>query len=267
MSTRIFSPISGSVWRNEREYANLRVIILGATSAIAEATARLYAGEGADLLLVGRQADKLSAIAADLRIRGARRAETAVCDLAQTGDAEAVFGGFVQQLGGVDHILLAYGILGDQAAAERDPSVAEEIVRINFNSAAAWSLAAASELERQGHGSLVVIGSVAGDRGRRANFVYGAAKAGLAALVEGIAHRFADKGPRAVIVKPGPTITPMTEGFDRKGLLWATAPQVAVVVRRAASRGGPVVYAPWFWRYIMLIIRMMPARIFNRMNI
>ncbi|WFU12172.1 SDR family NAD(P)-dependent oxidoreductase (plasmid) [Rhizobium sp. CB3090] len=246
----------------------MRLIILGATSAIAEATARLYAAEGADILLVGRQTERLSATAADLKMRGAHSAEIAILDLAQTpGGVDEIFRNLVRQLGGADHVLIAYGILGEQADAERDLSIAEEIVRINFNSAAAWCLAAATFLEEQGRGSLIVLGSVAGDRGRRANFVYGAAKAGLAALVEGISHRFADRGPRAVIVKPGPTITPMTEQFDRKGLLWASASQVAAVVRRAADRGGPVVYAPWFWRYIMLIIRAMPARVFNRMNI
>jgi decaprenylphospho-beta-D-erythro-pentofuranosid-2-ulose 2-reductase len=120
-------------------------------------------------------------------------------------------------------------------------------------------LAAAEMLEQQGSGSMVVLGSVAGDRGRRANFVYGAAKSGLATLVEGIAHRFGRKGPRAIIVKPGPVITPMTEGFaSRKGLMWATPEVVAATVRRAAERAGPVVYAPWFWRWIMLIIRFLP---------
>ena len=115
---------------------------------------------------------------------------------------------------------------------------------------------------------MVVLGSVAGDRGRGANFVYGAAKAGLATLIEGIAHRFAGSGPRAVIVKPGPVITPMTAGFaSRKGLMWATPETVGLIVRRAADRGGPVVYAPWFWRWIMLIIRFLPAPIFNRLDI
>jgi len=244
------------------------VIILGATSAIAEATARLYAGEGAELLLVGRQPERLAAIADDLKLRGAARAETAIRELAECRDAAAAFAGFVAQLGGVDHVLLAYGILGDQLAAERDPAAARTSFEVNFTSAASWVLAAAEALERQGQGSLVVLGSVAGDRGRRANFVYGAAKAGLATLVEGIAHRFAASGPRAVIVKPGPVVTPMTEGFaNRKGLLWATPETVAAIVRRAADRGGPVVYAPWFWRWIMLIIRLLPARIFNRLDI
>ena len=246
----------------------MKVIILGATSAIAEATARLYASEGAELLLVGRHEERLAVIAADLRLRGAPRAETAICDLAEAGNAAAAFAGFVAALGGVDHVLLAYGILGDQKTAERDLAAADASLKVNFTSTAAWALAAAAVLESQSRGSLVVLGSVAGDRGRRANFIYGAAKAGLATLVQGIAHRFAGSGPRAVIVKPGPVVTPMTEGFmNRKGLMWATPETVAGVVRRAADRGAPVVYAPWFWRWIMLIIRLLPTRIFNRLDI
>jgi decaprenylphospho-beta-D-erythro-pentofuranosid-2-ulose 2-reductase len=246
----------------------MRVIVLGATSAIAEAAARLYAAEGAELLLVGRRGERLAALAADLMLRGAARAETAACDLAQSGDAAAAFAGFVAALGGVDHVLLAYGTLGDQKAAEADLAAAAASLQVNFASAASWALAAADVLEKQGRGSLVVIGSVAGDRGRRANYIYGAAKSGLAALVEGIAHRFAVSGPRAVIVKPGPTVTPMTEGFaSRKGLTWATPERVAAIVRRAADKGGPVVYAPWFWRWIMLAIRLLPAPIFNRLDI
>jgi decaprenylphospho-beta-D-erythro-pentofuranosid-2-ulose 2-reductase len=172
----------------------MKVIILGATSAIAEATARLYAAESAELLLVGRQGERLAAIADDLRLRGAVRADTAVRDLADAGDAAVIFAGFVETLGGVDHVLLAYGTLGDQKIAERDLAAAERNLQVNFTSAAAWALAAADGLEQQGRGSLIVLGSVAGDRGRRANFVYGAAKAGLATLVEGIAHRFCGKG-------------------------------------------------------------------------
>ncbi len=245
----------------------MRVIILGATSAIAACTARLYAKEGASLLLVGRDENRLSQMAADLKARGAERVEIAINDLASETDVVARLSAFVDQLGGVDHVLLAYGILGDQSAAERDLASAEEILRVNFNSAAAWSLAAASVLEQQGRGSLVVIGSVAGDRGRRANFIYGAAKAGLETLIEGIAHRFADKGPRAVLIKPGPTITPMTDGMNRKGLLWATPETIAAITHARAYRGSSIAYAPGFWRYIMLIIRNLPGAIFNRMDI
>jgi decaprenylphospho-beta-D-erythro-pentofuranosid-2-ulose 2-reductase len=247
--------------------SQLRVIILGATSGIAEATARLYAEEGAELLLIGRHADRLSEIASDLRLRGAARAEIAIANLASIEDAVSAFEGFAATLGGVDHILLAYGVLGDQAVAAKDPRAADRTIVVNFNSAAAWCLAAANILEAQRHGSLVVLGSVAGDRGRRANFVYGAAKAGLAVLVEGIAHRFAGKGPRAVIVKPGPTTTAMTEGMNRKGILWSKPERVAIIVRRAADQDNPVVYAPGFWRFIMLVIRFLPASIYNRLDI
>lgn len=245
----------------------MRVIILGATSAIAEATARLYAQEGADLLLVGRQKDKLAAIADDLKVRGAARVETALHDLVGPGDVRSVLAEFIGRLGGMDHVLIAYGVLGDQNEAERSMVATEEILDVNFNSVAAWCLAVADVLERQARGSLIVLGSVAGDRGRRGNYVYGAAKAGLAALVEGISHRFANNGPRAAIVKPGPTISPMTDGMNRKGVLWATPEQIAKVVRRAAESNGPVFYAPARWRLIMLIIRNLPTAIFNRMSI
>lgn len=245
----------------------MRLIILGATSAIAAATARLYAADGASILLVGRDETRLGQTATDLRSRGAERVEIALYNLAEPADAARDLGQFAGQLGGVDHILLAYGTLGDQGDTERDLAAAENSLRVNFNSAVAWSLAAANLLESQGRGSLVVIGSVAGDRGRRANFIYGASKAGLAALIEGISHRFADKGPRAVLIKPGPTITPMTDGMTRKGALWAKPEQIAAIIYARAKRGGPVAYAPGFWRYIMAIIRNLPSTIFNRMDI
>ncbi len=243
-----------------------RVIMLGAASAVAAATARLYAAEGAALLLVARNAERLDILAADLALRGAASVKTAICDLGNLAAAQvyAVFDQCVAQLGGVDHIVLAYGVLGDQAEAEHDPAIAGEIIRTNFASAALWCLAAAAVLERQKKGALVVLGSVAGDRGRRSNYIYGATKSGLAVLVQGIAHRFGPNGPRAVIVKPGPIDTPMTQGMTKGGPLWASAESVAAIVRRAAERGGVVVYAPARWRWIMLIIRALPGAVFNR---
>jgi decaprenylphospho-beta-D-erythro-pentofuranosid-2-ulose 2-reductase len=243
-----------------------RVIILGATSAVAEATARLFAAEGASLLLVGRRGDRMEAIASDLKLRGAARTEIAVCDLAACppGEVSAMFDGFVSQLGGFDRVLVAYGVLGEQHVAEQDSRAAEEVVRTNFTSPALWILEAAKLLEGQGFGALVVLGSVAGDRGRRSNYVYGATKAALATLVEGVAHRFGPRGPRAVIVKPGPIDTPMTAGMKKGGPMWTTAEAVAVIVRRSFDHGGLVVYAPARWRLIMFIIRNLPTAIFNR---
>ena len=244
----------------------LRVIILGATSAVAEATARLYAADGAILLLVGRRADRLEAVAADLRRRGAPRVEVAARDLAASpaGEVAGVFTDFVTQLGGLDHVLVAYGVLGLQAEAEADGRAAAEVFQTNFTSTALWILEAARHLEQRGSGALVVLGSVAGDRGRRSNYVYGATKAGLAVLVQGVAHRFGPHGPRAVIVKPGPIDTPMTAGMKKGSPMWTTAEAVAAIVRRSADRGGSVAYAPARWRLIMFMIRSLPGAIFNR---
>jgi decaprenylphospho-beta-D-erythro-pentofuranosid-2-ulose 2-reductase len=243
----------------------LHVLILGAGSGIAQETARLYAGEGAIIGLAGRNVGRLAAIADDLKVRGASRVESFDVDFT-SADVSTVLAAMSDKIGGLDHVIIAYGVLGDQAIAEHDLIAAQSIIDVNFRSAAAWTLAAADVLERQGRGSLVVLGSVAGDRGRRSNYIYGAAKAGLATLVEGISHRFRGTGPRAVIVKPGPTDTAMTAGMPKGGPLWATPEAVARIVRRSADHGGPVVYAPARWRLIMAIIRMIPTTVFNKMN-
>lgn len=242
------------------------VIILGATSAMAEATARLYAKEGARLMLVGRRGERLADIAQDLRARGAAQVETEALDLARPEDAGARLAALAGRIGGVDDVLVFYGILGDQARAEGDLAHAREILDVNFTSTAAWCLAAAGLLEAQRRGALVVVGSVAGDRGRQSNYVYGAAKAGLGVLVQGIAHRLALRGgkARAVLVKPGFVDTPMTGHLAKGGPLWAKPDAIAQVVRRAADKGGAVVYAPWFWRFILLIIRLLPEPVFHK---
>jgi decaprenylphospho-beta-D-erythro-pentofuranosid-2-ulose 2-reductase len=240
-----------------------RVIVLGALSAVGEAVCRLYAAEGASLLLAGRDQQRLDEVAEDLRIRGAADVQTAAMDLDAVSPAET-FPALAARLGGVDHVLIAYGVLGDQALAETDEPHARGVLSTNFLSPALWCLAAAAVLERQKSGALIVIGSVAGDRGRASNYVYGAAKGGLGVLLQGLAHRLAGSGARAVIVKPGFIDTPMTAHLPKGGLLWAKPEAVARVIRRAADRGGPVVYAPLFWRLILLIIRVVPAPILHK---
>ncbi len=243
--------------------SNPRVIILGALSAIAEATAREWARQGAELLLVGRDAARLEAIAADLRARGGA-AQTAVADLAD-GEIEQTFAALAARLGEVDIVLIAYGALGEQARAEKDALEAQRLLAVNFTSAARWCLAAADLFEAKGHGTLIVLGSVAGDRGRGSNYIYGAAKGGLGILVQGIAHRLARGGARTVLVKPGFVDTPMTASIEKKGPLWAQPAAIArIIVKAGEGKTGPVVYAPWFWRWIMLVVRFMPARVFYR---
>jgi short-subunit dehydrogenase len=243
-----------------------RIAILGAASAIAEAAARLWAVDGARFALVGRNSDRLQAIAADLKARGAAQAEAVVADCA-AADAEAVLERIAGVLGGLDVVLAAYGVLGDQARLDRDADAAQVVMQTNFISATGWCLAAANRFERQRSGSLVVIGSVAGDRGRASNYVYGASKAGLGVLVEGLAHRLAKSGARAVLIKPGFVDTPMTAAVIEKGPLWASPEAVAKVIVAAADRGGPVVYAPWFWRGIMFVVRNVPSAIFHKTNL
>jgi decaprenylphospho-beta-D-erythro-pentofuranosid-2-ulose 2-reductase len=243
--------------------ASKRVVIIGATSGIAQAAARIWAARGTRFALVARNPEKLSAVAADLKARGAALTETIVADCADV-DVPATLKRIVEALGGIDIVLLAYALPGDQQACERAPEATAEVLRTNFTSAAAWCLAAASILEAQGSGALVVIGSVAGDRGRGSNYVYGASKAGLGALVEGIAHRLARSGARAVLIKPGFVDTPMTAGIANKGLLWAKPEGIASTIVAAAERGGPVVYAPAFWRAIMFVVRNVPSAIFHK---
>jgi decaprenylphospho-beta-D-erythro-pentofuranosid-2-ulose 2-reductase len=240
-----------------------RIAILGAASAIAIAAARMWAVQGVRFALVGRNIERVQAIAADLRARGAASAEVVVADCA-SADAVATLGSITDHLSGLDLVLLAYGALGDQFESERDPNAAADLLHTNFVSAAGWCLAVANRFEQQRSGALIVIGSVAGDRGRQSNYVYGSSKAGLSALVQGLAHRLAKSGARAVLIKPGFVDTPMTAHVARKGPLWAQPEVIGRAIVKAADKGGPIVYAPSYWRVIMAIIRAIPAPIFHK---
>ncbi|RFB75487.1 SDR family NAD(P)-dependent oxidoreductase [Methylovirgula sp. 4M-Z18] len=248
--------------REERK----RVVILGAASAIAEATARIWARDGARLVLVARDPVQLEAIALNLKNLGAGEVRTVTLDCARA-DAAKELGKMAEMFGGLDVVLVAYGVLRDTADLDRHPAAAEELIQTNFASAAAWCIAAGAIFERQRSGTLLVIGSVAGDRGRRSNFLYGACKGGLARLVEGLAHKLAPVGGRAVIIKPGFVESAMTASMQRKGPLWSKPDKIAAIIAKAAQRGGPVIYAPGFWRMIMLVIRHLPIFVFNRLNI
>lgn len=244
-----------------------RVLVLGATSAIAERWCRLRAARGDRLMLIGRDPQKLAVIAADLKARGAAEVLTADSDLADPEGAAERFAAFVGRLGGFDIALLAYGVLGDQAEAQADVERLEQGLMTNFVSAAVWCELAAGALEKAGHGTLVAISSVAGDRGRRSNYAYGAAKAGLSVFLEGLAHRFAGTPVTVVAVRPGFVDTPMTAHIAKGGPLWATPDRVAEDIERAIAKRRPVVYTPWFWWLVMAIIRNLPRPVFNRMKI
>ena len=233
----------------------MKVVIVGATSAIAQAVARLYAAESATLVLVARNEAKVTAVASDLRVRGADDVLTFVADLAdRSKDAE-----LVQAAGeDIDVVLLAHGSLPDQKAIESDPSAQAESFDLNATSFIALAAAFANVLKR---GSvLAVIGSVAGDRARRSNYTYGAAKAAVHAYCEGLRARLAPEGVAVVMLKPGWVDTPMTAGM-KKNPLFASAPSAARAIHAAIRGRKPVAYVPGFWRWISLIVRMLPARL------
>lgn len=242
---------------------HLRVVILGALSGMATEIARIYAARGAEFGLLGSSAERLDDLSADLRVRGAGKIKVLAANLSAPASYEGIIGEFADEMGGIDVLILAYGVLGDQARARQDLGHASEILTTDFLSAALWLLAAAKRMK--GKGTIAVFSSVAGDRGRQSNYVYGSAKAGLAVFAQGMAHDLAATGPRIIVVKPGFVVTPMTEAMNRSGLLWTGAKRAArIVVDAIDRRRGPFVYVPGFWRWIMLIIRLVPAPIFHR---
>lgn len=255
--------MSDSAWRGRG------VLILGAASAIAEATARELASQGASLALVARDPVRLEAIAADLRVRGAPSVAVRNLDLLETEPTDQLLQALADEIGGFDTALIAHGVLGDQARAEQDSGAAAVLIDVNFTSAALWALALARFLEhtRGPNGVVAAIGSVAGDRGRSSNYVYGAAKAGLAVLMQGIAHRHAQRGgPKGVVYKLGFVDTPMTAGMTKGGPLWASPQQAARVIVNGLDGRSAIVYGPWFWRYVMLAIRLLPQGVIAKIN-
>lgn len=241
-------------------------MILGATSAIAQETAKLLAADGDHLFLIARNEDKLKAIVDDLRVRGAEQVGYLLADLADTTQHELLLEQASRELGGIDTVLIAHGTLSDQKACERDFSIAEREFRVNFLSVASLLTHLANRFERQGRGCIAVMSSVAGDRGRKSNYVYGTAKGALTIFLQGLRHRLYAHGVRVLTIKPGFVDTPMTSAFE-KGLLWVGPAQVARGIHRAIVRNKDVVYLPWFWRGIMVTIRALPEPVFAKLNI
>lgn len=243
-----------------------RIVIFGATSAIAQETARLWAARGDAFYLVGRDATRLESVAADLRVRGAASVQVEAQDLSRTDAHEALVERAAEALEGIDVALVAYGSLGDQALSEQDFSHAERELQTNFLSAASLLGHLGNRLEAQRTGTLAVISSVAGDRGRASNYVYGAAKAGLTAYASGLRNRLQRSGVAVVTIKPGFVDTPMTAHVP-KGPLFVSPEVVAKGIVRAVDRRRDVVYLPWFWRPIMWVIRTIPERVFKRLSL
>jgi short-subunit dehydrogenase len=239
-------------------------IILGATSSMARAFARKMAGAGDGVLLAGRDADDLAALAGDCHLRGARIAEAVAFDARDPSG----FAGLIARLRAEEGTLSAavfVGSMPEQSAIDADPALIDGTITDSFTGPARFLQMLAPEIEARG-GTVVGVASVAGDRGRIGNYVYGAAKAGFATYLSGLRNRLTRAGGHVVTVKPGFVDTAMTWGLP--GLFLVASPEkVADDIARAVLKKRNVIYTPFFWRYIMLIIIHIPEFIFKKMKI
>lgn len=242
------------------------VLIIGATSAIAEATARQLALRGINLYLLGRNKERLEMLIDDLKVRGAKKALYAIFDATEFSSHSTLIDQAERDLGELDTVLIAHGTLGDQKACEKSFALTLQELTTNATSVISLLTLLGNRFETQGHGRIAVISSVAGDRGRQSNYVYGTAKGALNIFLQGLRNRLSKQGVQVLTIKPGFVDTPMTAHF-RKGLLWATPDKIASDIIQALDKRKNVLYTPFFWRPIMLIIRMIPEFIFKRLNL
>lgn len=242
------------------------VLVLGATSAIARGCAAAFAARGHALYLAGRNGEELKRLAADLQIRYGVRVETGRFDAL----AVKAHGKFIDQviavMGELTGVVSALGDLGDPDHDASDPLAVVHAIDVNFTGVASLLTHCSNYLEQQGRGFIIGITSVAGDRGRQSNYPYGAAKGGLSLFLQGLRNRLYASGVRVVTIKPGFVDTAMTYGMP--GLFLVADPQaVGRRIARAVEGRADVIYVPWFWRYILLIIRAIPEALFKRLKL
>ena len=243
-----------------------KILVLGATSGIAEATCRIWASQGASLFLVARNAEKLAAVATDLRTRGASYVDTAVADLDDTEQHPTLLAHAINSLTGLDVAYLAHGILGDQTKAEQDFNTTAQILHTNFMAPVSLLTWLANFCAQRHSGVLAVISSVAGDRGRKSNYVYGSSKAGLSAFLGGLRNRVDREGVTVLSIKPGPVKTAMTASM-KGSEKFADVNAVAKSIVSAIDAKKDSLYVPFQWQPIMFVIRNIPERVFKKLNL
>lgn len=243
-----------------------KILVLGANSAIAKAVCRLWAEQGHLLYLVGRDSDKLNALVADLKVRSKSSIFAEVVDLRDRRQHDRLLKAASEKLGGLDRLFLAFGELGDQKQAEKNPEQLFDIMEINFLSPISLLSLAANIFEAQGRGEIVAISSVAGDRARQSNYIYGSAKGALSLFLQGLRNRLHHSGVQVTDLKLGFVDTPMTSHI-KKGPLWAKPEVIAGQIVKAVDKRRDLVYLPFFWSGIMLVIRLIPEFIFKRLKL
>jgi decaprenylphospho-beta-D-erythro-pentofuranosid-2-ulose 2-reductase len=245
------------------------IVVFGATSAIAQEALRVFVQRGASVYCIGRNPDKLSAVIADLKVRatGDQTIDGEPANLLDVARHAALFAAAGYRLGDLDAVLIAHGTLPDQAQCEA--SVDRTLTAINENATSIVSLLtiAANEFSARGHGVIAAISSVAGDRGRQSNYVYGASKSLVTTFLQGLRNRLASRGVHVVTIKPGFIDTPMTAALPKGGPLWTSAARAGRAVADAMEKGRNVVYVPGYWFWIMTILRHIPEGIFKRLRL
>ncbi|GKT13004.1 MAG: decaprenylphospho-beta-D-erythro-pentofuranosid-2-ulose 2-reductase [Thiomicrorhabdus sp.] len=242
------------------------ILIIGATSAIAQATIRLYAEQKNNLYLLGRNREQLASIASDAKVRGANQARFQAFDVNQFDSHEAIINSVFKHFDTLDIVLIAHGTLPDQEACQQSTQVMLQEFNTNAISTISLLTLLANHFEAQKKGSIAVITSVAGDRGRQSNYVYGAAKGMVSIFLQGLRNRLSPANVQVLDIKPGFVDTPMTADF-KKGALWAKPEQIAKAIVKGIDRNKDTLYTPFFWADIMFIIRNIPEWIFKRLKL
>ncbi len=243
-----------------------KVVVLGATSGIALEVQRQLARRGCEMLLVARSPQRLAEVQADLLARGARQVLTCAADLAALEYHAGIFDFVRRSFPGYDTVLLAYGAMHDQKDSEASVDVLLSELHVNYVSAAALLTLFAADLEQRRTGCIAAITSVAGDRGRRSNYVYGSAKGALSLFLQGLRSRLHPAGVKVITIKPGPVQTPMTDHLPNAAR-FAEPEEVARDIVRALDRRSPdVLYTPKIWRYVMAAVEHIPETLFKRLS-
>jgi NAD(P)-dependent dehydrogenase (short-subunit alcohol dehydrogenase family) len=244
----------------------MKVCLIGATRGMGRALARAMAARGDELFLLGREPRDLEKSARDLEARaGSGRVGYAPCDLERPEGFDAALAAAESGLAGLDAVVVSAGLFATQDQLEADPELTRRLLTVNFGNTVLFCEAARKRLLARGGGTLCVFSSVAGERGRKPVALYGSAKAGLTRYLEALDHKFRAAGLRTVCVKPGFVKTSMTDGL--KPPPFAGEPDaVALTVLKAIDRGQPVVYAPPIWRWVMLVIRLLPRFVMRRIG-
>jgi decaprenylphospho-beta-D-erythro-pentofuranosid-2-ulose 2-reductase len=245
-----------------------RIVALGASSDIARATLERLVGPRTEVVvLAARDADRLGSLADALQARGAKRVERLSFDALEPETHESfVHEAFERAGGDVDLVLVTFGVLGDQSAAEQDAAAAVAITRVNYVGAVSVLVPVSTKLRAQGHGTIVALSSVAGERVRRSNFIYGSSKAGLDAFLQGLGDELVGSGVRVMIVRPGFVHSHMTQGLEPAPLA-VTPEDVGDAIVTGLKAGREIVWVPARLRYVMSVLRHLPRPVFRRMPI